>query len=157
MKTKFYYILFPAITLLFGSIIGFLTAKNISGWYMTLNKPEWNPPNWVFAPVWSILYILMGIALAKYVSTNTVGRKKDLGGIFFIVQFILNLAWSLIFFNFRNISLAFYEIILMGIFIILTILQFYKINKTSAYLMIPYLLWVTFATFLTYNVWRLNS
>ena len=137
-----------------GAASGFSTADSISGWYQTIQKPSWNPPNWLFAPVWTLLYTLMGISLALIWHSRHVLKKTAL--FLFVVQFVLNLLWSYIFFGRHEMQLALLEIMLMWIMIFLTIIYFYRINKSAAWLMIPYLLWVSFATFLNYSLYALN-
>ena len=138
-----------------GSASGFSTVSAIAGWYQSIQKPSWNPPNWLFGPVWTVLYIMMGISVALIWHSRHNAKKTAIS--FFVVQLMLNLLWSYIFFGKQDIFLAFIEIIAMWIFILLTIIFFYRINKTSAYLLIPYLLWVSFATFLNYSIYLLND
>jgi tryptophan-rich sensory protein len=137
-----------------GVASGFSTIDSIGGWYQTIQKPSWNPPNWLFGPVWTLLYIMMGISVALVWHGRHNAKKSAM--MLFVVQLMLNLLWSYIFFGKQNIFLAFIEIIIMWIFILLTIIYFYRINKTSAYLLIPYLLWVSFAAFLNYYIYVLN-
>lgn len=143
------------LCLALGLLSGFSTIDSINNWYQFIKKPSWNPPNWLFAPVWTSLYILMGIAVALVWHSSDQNKKTAIG--IFIVQFVLNLAWSFIFFNMHQVGWAFAEIITMLFFIFLTILLFYKINKTAAWLMLPYLCWVSFATVLNGTIWYLNS
>lgn len=124
-------------------------------WFQNLNKPFLNPPSWVFQPVWIVLYILMAVSLVLFVSTPSLYRKTS-GYIFFAVQLILNLAWSPIFFAMQNIALAFLIIVALDIFVILLIRKFYSVSKLSAYLLIPYLIWIIFATYLNAAYWILN-
>lgn len=133
-----------------GIVGSFFTISAIPNWYSTLNKPVFSPPNWIFGPVWTILYILMGISL------YLVWQKKKIPSIFW-VQLILNALWSIIFFGMQNPLLAMVDIIALWIAIILTIKAFYKISKPSVYLLIPYLLWVSFALILNYSIWVLNK
>ena len=144
-----------AVCLGLGLLSGLSTADSISNWFQYINKPSWNPPNWLFAPVWTILYILMGIAFALILHSSN--SNKNLAIRLFIIQFVLNLAWSFIFFNMHLPGWAFAEIIFMLLFIILTIISFYRINKTAAYLLLPYLLWVSFASVLNGTIWYLNK
>ena len=124
-------------------------------WYSALIKPPFTPPAWIFAPAWIILYILIFASFIIMLTTKTNERKA--GAIFiFIAQLILNLSWSPAFFVLQNPPLAFGIIILLLISIILTIIAFYKISKLSAYLLIPYLLWVIFATYLNFGLMVLN-
>jgi len=143
------------IPLLVGSISGYFTSTSITTWYVTLNKPSFNPPNYLFGPVWTTLYILMGISLFL-----VLNKAKDLekSKIIFVfsIQLILNFLWSFLFFKFQQLGLALAEILLMWCSILFMIIVFYKTNKLAALINIPYLLWVSFATFLTYSIYILN-
>jgi len=145
-----------AICMLAGFASGALTADSIQNWYSTLNKPFFNPPNWIFAPVWTILYILIGIAVAMiwHKGLNSNGVKIALG--LFISQFILNLLWSPFFFNLQAPTIALIIIIILWFLIIITIMNFNKIDKIAGRLMIPYLIWVSFATILNGAIVYLN-
>jgi translocator protein len=129
------------------------TTPNIPGWYATLNKPSWNPPNWLFGPVWTLLYAIM--AIAGWLVWKRVGWGTAM--ICFAVQLALNLAWSFIFFGAHQTGLAFVEIILLWLAIVATIISFSAVSKPAAALLIPYLLWVSFAAALNFTIWRLNS
>ena len=139
-----------------GSFGGFATASSVSTWYVTLNKPFFNPPSWLFGPVWTLLYILMGISLylvwSKKLKPNV--QKKALG--LFGIQLILNFFWSLIFFGLRNPLLAFVEIVLLWVSILFTIIYFWRVSKPAASLLIPYILWVSFASVLNLAIVVLN-
>lgn len=124
-------------------------------WYSTLNKPPLNPPSKIFTPVWSVMYSLIFLSLCILLFTKTDTDKK-LAITFFVIQLILNLSWSPVFFYFHNITFSFIIIILLLIFITLTIISFYQISKLSAYLLIPYLIWVTFAAYLNFGIMILN-
>lgn len=143
-----------AICLILGFVSGMFTTDSINGWYQTINKPSWNPPNWLFGPVWTLLYILMGIAVALIWHSNS--HKKRTAILFFIVQFALNIFWSYIFFYQKNIIGALAEMIIMLCLIIITMYLFFKIDKKAGWLMMPYIYWVSFATFLTYTIYTLN-
>ena len=131
-------------------ILGSLfTVSSIPTWYQTLDKPFFSPPNWVFGPVWTILYILMGISL------YLVWIKKKVPSVFWI-QLILNATWSIVFFGLRNPSVAFVNIIALWIAIFLTIKSFSKINRLSSYLLYPYIAWVSFASILNFSIWMMN-
>lgn len=145
------------IPLLIGFIGGGFTASEIPGWYAKLNKPGWQPPNWLFGPVWTALYILMGIALYLVWKADVSSSKKQTAIILFAVQLILNFFWSIIFFNQHQIGWALVEIIVLWLFILLTIFSFSKINNTAAWLLVPYISWVSFATILNYAIWKLNT
>lgn len=140
----------------FGTLGAFVTNPAIPKWYVYLNKPFFNPPNWLFGPVWTILYILMGISL--FLIWNKGIDKKGVKNALkvFMVQFALNLIWSPVFFGFKNLFLAFLIIICLWISVLTTIKSFSKLNKTSAYLLYPYFAWISFASILNFSVWLLN-
>jgi translocator protein len=146
-----------AIPLIVGFSSAFFTTDAIQGWYATANKPSFNPPNWIFAPVWTALYVLMGLAFYLiWKSTNTTPAVKQTAITLFIVQLVLNFFWSLIFFKLQFTGWALVEIIAMWLAILFTILWFGKISSTAAWLLVPYICWVSFATVLNYSIWRLN-
>ncbi len=124
-------------------------------WYNSLNKPALNPPNWIFAPMWGIIYFLMFCSFLLMIYSDTNIDKKP-AIILFVTQLLLNFSWSPIFFYFHNIKLAFVIIFFLNLFLILTIISFFKISKISAILLIPYLLWLIFATYLNFEFMRLN-
>ena len=124
-------------------------------WYFSLEKPIFNPPSWIFSPVWLTLYILIGISLYK-IWKNKRNRLYQTALRYFALQWVLNAIWSPLFFGAEAPGIAFFTILLLWIFILVTIRYFYRINKSAAYLLIPYLLWVTFATLLNFEIWRLN-
>lgn len=132
------------------------TLSSISTWYAVLNKPFFSPPNWIFGPVWTILYFMMGVSLHIVWSKNLKGKKKDEAIKIFIFQLIINLLWSLVFFGFHQPLLAFITIIVLWFSIFKTIKSFYEISKVSAYLLIPYILWVSFASILNLAIVALN-
>ncbi len=138
-----------------GTASGLSTVSEIGSWYQTLNKPSWNPPSWIFGPMWTTLYIMIGCAIGRiWHLLPSTSRKSAIG--LFIAQFVLNLAWSPVFFGLHQIGLALVIIIVLVIGIILTIKAFNQLDKTAALLMIPYLIWVSFATFLNYTIYTLN-
>lgn len=156
MKSLPFKILISTITTLaLGIASGFSTIQSITDWYQYLNKPSFNPPNWIFGPVWTLLYLMMGIAFAMIWHSRHPQKNKAM--LLFAIQFVFNLAWSFLFFNCHLLGIAFIEILLMGCFIALTINSFYKINKLAAYLLIPYLCWVSFAAVLNGAIWFLNK
>jgi tryptophan-rich sensory protein len=132
------------------------TTPAIPTWYASLVKPNFSPPNYLFGPVWSILYVLMGISVHLIWQKGLKSRKVREAVYTFGVQLILNGIWSPIFFGARNLFLALVVIILMWLFILKTILAFRKINKVASYLLYPYIAWVSFATVLNFSVWFLN-
>ena len=145
-----------AICLFIGFLSGFATQSSINDWYLGLNKPSFNPPNELFAPVWTVLYILMGIS-AGWVwgkGFHHIWVKTAL--YHFGIQLLLNASWSIVFFGLRNPLGALFIIILLLIFILLTIKWFRVVSRKAALLLIPYLLWVAFATVLNFKIWQLN-
>ena len=143
------------IPLLVGAISGYYTSTGITTWYVTLTKPSFNPPNYLFGPVWTTLYILMGISFYIILNKAKAEDKFKLSFIF-ILQLILNFFWSFIFFKFQQLGLAVIEILLMWCSILTMIILFYKTSKIAALINIPYLLWVSFASVLTYSIYSLN-
>jgi tryptophan-rich sensory protein len=132
------------------------TASSVAIWYNTLNKPLFSPPNWIFGPVWAVLYLLMGVSL-YLVWSKGFGSKKGKAALnFFIAQLFLNFLWSILFFGFHSPILALVDIAALWIMILLTIVKFLPISKTAAYLLIPYLLWVSFASLLNLSILMLN-
>lgn len=139
-----------------GIIGGLFNAVSSRTWYVTLNKPSFNPPNWVFGPVWVTLYLFMGIALFLVWTSNSPGNTKQAAMILFFIQLVFNTAWTFFFFFLENPYLALIDIILLLMFILLTLWKFYTLSPSAGYLMIPYLLWVGFAAVLNYSIWTLN-
>jgi len=143
---------------LIAGIIGMLfNSLSLKTWYLFLNKPFFNPPNWIFAPVWLILFILMGISLGLILDNKKIKIKEKADAVFiFTIQLVFNIAWSMFFFALRNPMLGFMDIILLWLAIIANMLYFQKLNKISARLLFPYFLWVSFASILNYSIWMLN-
>ena len=167
------------ISELAGIIGSVFTASAITGWYAGLEKPALNPPSWVFGFVWTILYFLIGISLflvwknnweirnpileSRRKAWNVFSERLWMGDLqkvnviaIFVVQYILNIAWSYLFFGLRLSGLAFFGLLALWLAIIWTIANFYRISKTAAYLLLPYILWVSFAGYLNYSIWQLN-
>lgn len=140
-----------------GYLSGTVTRDSITTWYPTLVKPVFNPPNWIFAPVWTLLYVMMGIAAGLVWTSDSEVKivKKALG--FFAIQLGLNALWSYLFFGLHNPLLALIEIVLLLLLIFETYKQFKKIDKVAAMLLLPYLAWVSFATILNASIWWLNK
>ena len=158
MKTYSRILLCVVICLAVGYLSSITTQSSIKTWYPTIEKPIFNPPNWVFAPVWTLLFILMGIAAGRVwnqLETNKELVKKGL--LFFAVQLALNALWSYLFFGLQNIFLALIEIILLWLVIFETYLIFKQIDKKASYLLLLYLAWVGFATILTASIFWLNK
>ncbi|MEM5812410.1 MAG: TspO/MBR family protein [Candidatus Aenigmatarchaeota archaeon] len=143
------------IPLSVGFLGSFFTSSSVESWYLTLNKPEFNPPNWLFAPVWTFLFILMGVSFYLVWKIDFGGKRNSLIGIYSF-QLSLNLLWSLLFFGIRNPFFALVEIIFLWFAIMMNVLVFYKASKNSGLLLIPYLMWVSFASVLNYFVVILN-
>ncbi len=139
-----------------GIIGSFFTVSSVSTWYLTLNKPFFNPPSWLFGPVWITLYFLMGISLYIVWNKGIGSKEAKIAISIFGVQLILNTLWSIIFFGINSPLFAFIEIILLWIAIVMTIVYFYRISKTASYLLVPYLLWVSFAAILNFAIYYLN-
>lgn len=144
---------FLAVTFLVAGVGGWVTAPAVRNWYPSLVKPSWTPPSWVFGPVWTVLYALM--AVAAWLVWRKAGWCGALG--MFAVQLALNAAWSPLFFGLHRIGLALADIALLWIAIIATLVAFAKQSPLAAWLLVPYLLWVSFATALNFTLWRLNS
>ncbi len=138
-----------------GAIAGLFTAEAVPEWYETLNRPSFNPPNWLFGPVWTILYILLGISLFL-IWKKSASKERNLAILVFLLQQALNFAWSFIFFYFNMIGFALVEIILLWASIIIMLILFRKIKPIAAYINIPYLIWVTFAAILNAGYYLLN-
>jgi tryptophan-rich sensory protein len=150
-------ILFVLAAELLGSVGTIATSPAIDGWYKTLTKPSFNPPNWLFGPAWTILFALMG--LSAFLIYEKGFKKKEVRSALkvFALQFVFNVAWSFIFFGGRMIGVALIEIVIMWFLILATIVKFNRISKTAGLLLIPYLLWVTFATILNAAIGLLNG
>lgn len=156
MKPIVKLIISVALPIGIGAIAGSFTSTSVNGWFTTLIKPSFNPPNWLFAPVWTALYIMMGIACFLVWKSKVDEKVKNKALGFYLVQLLFNFLWSLIFFYAQQPGWALVDIIIMWIMILLTILQFGKISSTAAWLMVPYISWVSFATILNYAIWKLN-
>lgn len=156
MRNIFKLIIAVTVPVAVGAASGFFTVTGADSWYKTIQKPSWNPPNWIFGPVWTTLYVMMGIGLFLVWKTDTGRKLKRAAVLLFSVQLVLNFFWSFIFFNQQQIGWALVEIILLWVFILLTIFSFSKVSRPAAWLMVPYISWVSFATILNYTIWRLN-
>lgn len=139
-----------------GIVGGLFTVQAISQWYTTINKPFFNPPSWIFGPVWTLLYVMMGIALFLIWKEKSEKRLKQKAITIFMIQLFLNAAWSPAFFGLHSPLFGLAIIIPLWISILLTIQYFGKISKNAALLLIPYILWVSFATVLNFAIWWMN-
>lgn len=140
-----------------GFVGSLATRSSITTWYAGLTKPPFNPPNQIFAPVWTILYVLMGVSAFVVWRKGLRSKQVKIALGIFAGQLVLNVLWSVIFFGFRLPFPAFIEIIILWIAILFTILLFRKMSMIAALLLIPYILWVSFAAVLNFSLWRLNS
>lgn len=143
-----------AIPLCSGTIIGLGQRNEVAAWFPTIKKPSWMPPNWLFGPVWTVLYTMMGIASHRvYEQAGLFSKPMAL----YVIQLMLNLAWSPLFFTYHALSAALLDITALVGFLGATILEFAKYDVVASRLMLPYLGWTCFATALTYNIWLENS
>lgn len=155
MKNFFKLIISILICQSAGIIGSFFTVSSLGSWYQTINKPSFNPPGYLFGPVWITLYLLMGISL--YLVWSKKGNAEiKIPLIIFFAQLFFNTIWSVLFFGFQSPVLALTDIIILLVLIIMTIISFYRVSKPAAFLMIPYILWVSFATVLNYYIVKLN-
>ncbi|MBE2247142.1 MAG: tryptophan-rich sensory protein [Candidatus Competibacteraceae bacterium] len=149
------YLSFLVLSVVVASVGGWATSTSVETWYATLQKPSFNPPSWLFGPVWSILYLLIAIS-AGMICQNKFHPLRNKAIFIYLLQLILNLAWSFLFFYFQQLLWAFIEILLLGMMIGVTIILFYRINRIASYLLIPYFLWVSFASLLNFFLFWLN-
>ena len=157
MKKRIIYIAISvAVCLLIGFLSGFATQSSVNEWYTTLNKPSFTPPNELFAPVWTVLYVLMGVAAVVVWSKGYHHIWVKTALYHFVFQLLFNALWSIVFFGLKNPLLGLLVILVLLTLIMLTIKWFKVVSKAAAILMIPYLLWVCFAAVLNYKVWELN-
>ncbi|MDD3531182.1 MAG: tryptophan-rich sensory protein [Candidatus Pacebacteria bacterium] len=146
-----------AVSELAGVIGTVFTVSSIPTWYAALTKPVLNPPAWVFGPVWTLLYALMGVALFLVWKNGFDRRGVKIAVGIFACQLILNTLWSIIFFGLHALGTAFVEIIFLWFSIVATIWTFAKVSQPAAWLLVPYIAWVSFASYLNYALWALNS
>ncbi len=139
-----------------GAVGTVYTLKEITTWYVSLAKPAWTPPNWAFGPIWSTLYVLMGIALFLVWREGLDRKDVRIAILVFAVQLVLNVLWSLIFFGTHNILGGLIFVIILWISILINIIVFYRISKPAGLILIPYLIWVSIASYLNYSVFLLN-
>ena len=157
MKKKLVYIAISmTVCLLIGILASFATQSSVNDWYQTLNKPSFNPPNWIFGPVWGVLYILMGVAAGIVWAKGIYHLWVKTALYHFAFQLLFNALWSIVFFGFQSPFWALIVILTLLILIFLTIRWFKVVSKTAAVLMVPYFLWVCFATVLNYKIWEMN-
>ncbi len=139
-----------------GVVGSVFTYPSIPTWYASLQKPSFNPPNWLFAPVWLILFALMGVSAYLVWSKGLESKGVKVALFIFVVQLVLNMLWSIVFFELRSIFYGFVVIIVLWIAIMLTITAFVRVSRKAGTLLLPYILWVSFASALNYYIWLLN-
>lgn len=147
---------------------GIATNSSLSSWYQQLRKPDWNPPSWLFGPVWSTLYLLMGLASwlvwrqreskSGWLGIVSKDNHAEVDGALRLygIQLIFNALWSIIFFGLRRVDWALAEVLVLWSLILSTLTRFYRIDRRAGWLLVPYQLWTTFATILNFTVWRMN-
>lgn len=156
MSNTLKFIIAIVVSELAGIIGSFFTTPAINGWYSTLVKPALNPPSWVFGPVWTTLFALMGIAAFLIWKKGLEQKRVKIALGIFLGQLVLNTLWSIIFFGLKSPGAAFIEITFLWLAILATIIAFAKLSKPAAWLLAPYILWVSFAAYLNYSIWMLN-
>ncbi len=144
-----------AIPLIVGGISGFFTVQGVKDWYLTLAKPNFTPPNYLFGPVWTFLYAFMGVAFFRIIEKGKSVQKIKAIRIY-LWQLFFNFCWSFLFFSRHQIGLAFIDILILWVLILIMIIRFKKLDAFAGYSQIPYLLWVSFATALTAAIYLLN-
>jgi translocator protein len=156
MTNKIKLIISLLLPQLAGGFGAFFMGNSVSTWYQVLEKPFFNPPSWVFGPVWLTLYLLMGIS--AYLIWKRTRENKEIKNTMNIywAHLALNATWTPIFFGLQNIALAFFAIVALWILILILIVKFWRINKIASYLLMPYIAWVTIATALNASIWYLN-
>jgi translocator protein len=157
MNNTVKFIIAIVVPLLVGGLSGYLTIDGVNGWYSTANKPSFNPPNWLFGPVWTALYTIMGISLFLVWKQQKATPFRGAALTIFVVQLVLNFFWSILFFKMAQPGFAFFEIVLMWLSILAMLILFYKVKPIAGYLQIPYLCWVSFASVLNFAIWQLNK
>ena len=155
-KKASYIIISVVICLLIGFLSGYATQSSVDDWYAGLNKPSFTPPNWLFGPVWTVLYIMMGTAAGLVWAKGSYHKWVKIALYHFGFQLIFNALWSIVFFGFQQPFWALLVILILLALILLCIRSFHIVSKPAAYLMVPYFLWVSFATLLNYKIWELN-
>ncbi|MCA9364997.1 MAG: tryptophan-rich sensory protein [Candidatus Moranbacteria bacterium] len=139
-----------------GFLGSFATVTGPGSWYSLIEKPLWNPPSWVFGPVWTTLFVLIGAASFLVWRQHDRSHLVFVGlGVFFF-QFVLNILWSYLFFAFQNLFVAFVEIVILWLMIVLMIVLFFRVRTLAGWFLVPYLFWVTFVAFLNFTIWQLN-
>jgi tryptophan-rich sensory protein len=144
------------ICMLFAFAGSLFTPEQGSWYYTTLQKPSWNPPDWLFPPAWTVLFVLMGISVSKVITEGMEKKEVRIGFVLFGLQLFLNLGWSAAFFGMKSPLAGFVEILVLWLCIVATIAAFARVSKPAALLLVPYLCWVSFASYLNFTILRLN-
>ncbi len=148
-------IIFIAICLAAGGLGAIATTPEIDGWYKTIARPSWNPPDWIFGPVWTTLYVLM--AIAAWLVWKPAGFKAAAMPLtLFAIQLLLNIAWSWIFFRLHEPGWAFAEVVVLWLAIVATTVTFFRCSTIAGWLLVPYVAWVSFASVLNFAIWQMN-
>lgn len=155
LKSLTFFILFVVLCLSVGAIGGLVTAESVGSWYPTLQRPSFNPPDWIFGPVWTLLYTVMGYSVWR-VWSSFKAPKRRCALILFGIQLFFNLGWSVIFFGLQEIAFAFIHIIALDLLVGVTIFFFWRIDRLAGLVLVPYLVWLLFATVLNAMIWHLN-
>lgn len=137
------------------TIGGLATAESVDAWYPALDKPDWTPPDWLFGPVWTVLYVAMAIAAVRIAQTQP-WRKARLPLYLYIVQLVLNLSWSLLFFGMRETGVALFDILILDVIVAWLVVRFWRLDRPAGWLLAPYLAWILFATALNAAIWWMN-
>jgi translocator protein len=156
MKNGWKLLLSLLIPQLVAAAAGYFTITGTGSWYQRIAKPSWNPPSWVFGPVWTLLYILMGISLFLVWKGAPKGPRKSKAIILWVLQLFFNFWWSVLFFGLHRIGAALIDLALLWGFILATIFAFAPFSRWAAWLLVPYISWVSFAGLLNYTIWAIN-
>ena len=156
MANTLQFLISVTLPLLVGGLSGFATARGVQEWYPSLTKPPFNPPSWVFGPVWTLLYIMMGVAAYLVWQKGWENEIVRVALTLYLVQLILNGLWSILFFGMQSPGLAFAEIIVLWLAIAATIVWFWRVSPAAGILLLPYEAWVSFAALLNGSLWILN-
>ena len=148
-------IAFLVLTFAVAAIGGAVTSSSVQTWYPTLNKPAFNPPDWIFGPVWTSLYVMMALS-AALVWSRAAPPVRRTAIAWFLIQLALNLGWSLLFFGLNQVAFAFGWLVVLWLAIAVTLRRFWPISRAAGLLLVPYLAWVAFAGLLKFLIWRLN-
>jgi translocator protein len=146
---------FVVVCLAVAGIGALFTNSSVKTWYPQLHRPEWTPPNWIFGPVWTTLYLMMAFS-AWLIWRGSSWSAARFALLLFAIQLVLNMLWSAVFFGMRRIGPAFAEILLLWMMIIATTVAFYSLSLLAAWLLIPYIAWVGLASYLNFRIWQMN-